>query len=284
MGMANGRKLGLALAAALGAQSSITIPPPPSTSQRPPNWVQAFRAADILKVLPDRGHHPNIYVTAEVFTEILNHIVNCGVFYKACIAAGISMRYFGKLREAFPVMEELTQDALEIYRCRVAEAIHSRAIDGWDEPVFYQGVEVGSIRRYSDRLLEMQAKRHMPEYRDHTTTDVNVSGGVLVVHAPAMSREQWLADRRKADAIESGAVATDVHDGSVPIKELPEASGTETPSAAVPIKDDPVVLDVHDGPARPADVHDVHDVHDGSVPIPGAIDDLDALSVAPRDR
>ena len=47
--------------------------------------------------------------------------------------------------------------------------IFRRAQEGWDEPVYggrYRQEVVGSVRRYSDRLLELRAKALMPEYRD----------------------------------------------------------------------------------------------------------------------
>ncbi len=38
-----------------------------------------------------------------------------------------------------------------------------RAVEGWEEPVFYQGKEVGAVRKYSDRMLELLLKGHRPE-------------------------------------------------------------------------------------------------------------------------
>src|SRR5262245_34519876 len=39
--------------------------------------------------------------------------------------------------------------------------IRRRAIDGWDEPVVYQGVLTGAVvRKYSDRMLELMAKAY----------------------------------------------------------------------------------------------------------------------------
>jgi hypothetical protein len=38
-----------------------------------------------------------------------------------------------------------------------------RAIDGIDEPIYHQGVMVGEVRRYSDRLLEFLARTRLPE-------------------------------------------------------------------------------------------------------------------------
>jgi hypothetical protein len=44
---------------------------------------------------------------------------------------------------------------------------HRRAFNGVDEPVFYQGVPCGSIRKYSDTLAMFLLKAHEPErFRD----------------------------------------------------------------------------------------------------------------------
>lgn len=44
------------------------------------------------------------------------------------------------------------------------------------------------IRKYSDRMLELEAKRVDPAYRDKGQMDVNVRGGLLVV--PGMASEE----------------------------------------------------------------------------------------------
>lgn len=50
----------------------------------------------------------------------------------------------------------------------IRDEIKRRGVDGWDEPVFYQGKEVSTVRKYSDRMLELLAKSRMPEFRDRT--------------------------------------------------------------------------------------------------------------------
>ena len=45
---------------------------------------------------------------------------------------------------------------------REAEA-DRRAMQGWEEPVFQGGVQVGAVRKYSDKLLELQLKANNPK-------------------------------------------------------------------------------------------------------------------------
>lgn len=59
--------------------------------------------------------------------------------------------------------------AMEDARAEVEHELFRRAQEGWDEPVYggrYKEQIVGTVRRYSDRLLEMRARALLPEYRD----------------------------------------------------------------------------------------------------------------------
>ncbi|RKZ20174.1 hypothetical protein DRQ50_00010 [bacterium] len=77
------------------------------------------------------------------------------------------------------------------YRENIEEEIKRRAMDGVDTPVFYKGELVATQKQYSDRLLELHAKRHIGAYRDKHTVDHNVTGGVLVVPGMAETSEDW---------------------------------------------------------------------------------------------
>jgi len=89
----------------------------------------------------------------------------------------------------------------------VSRAVHNRAIDGWLEPVFYKGELIGYIRKFSDRMLELQAKRYIPAYRDKAAVDLSVAGGVLVVSGgDIIDKEEWLIEQRKRRQIESHIV------------------------------------------------------------------------------
>jgi hypothetical protein len=56
----------------------------------------------------------------------------------------------------------------------IRTALYSRGIDGWDEPVFHAGAEVGVVRRFSDRCLVALAQMKLPEARNQL--DVNLAG------------------------------------------------------------------------------------------------------------
>jgi hypothetical protein len=169
---------------------------------------EPFVMEEVLPLLPDRGITvpQNVRFTPQAIVDILNEMSRYGCYGRACIAAGVSPTQWKRLRKDFPVLEELAGMAKEFYRQSIRRTIHNRAVEGWDEPVFFKGEEVGCIRRFSDRLLEMHAKRHCPEYRDRGQLDVNVSGGVLVVHETGMTAEEFKAQRRKQQAIDGEKV------------------------------------------------------------------------------
>lgn len=168
-------------------------------------WISPFTKAIVEEVFPRRSES-HVKFTPLAVSKILNNMANCGVMYQAVMAAGLSYSQFMKLRKDFPALNTLVEDAMDLYREKVAHAVHCRAISGTEKPVYYQGAVVGYVREYSDRLLELHAKRHCPEYRDKGQLDVNVAGGVLVVHETEQTKEEWLAERRKANAIDGEVV------------------------------------------------------------------------------
>ena len=56
-----------------------------------------------------------------------------------------------------------------------------RGVEGWDEPVWYEGVQVGSVRKYSDPQFSLLP--HVPEYWD---------GSAAVAGIMASVRATWL--------------------------------------------------------------------------------------------
>ena len=70
-----------------------------------------------------------------------------------------------------------------------------RAIMGWEEPVYQQGVLAGTVRKYDSPLLQLILKRHIPEYKEKHQVDVNLNAGVLAVPEKE-SEDEW--ERRHA--------------------------------------------------------------------------------------
>ena len=69
-------------------------------------------------------------------------------------------------RQAWDDIVEASTEELESEAWR-------RAHEGWLEPVFYQGEEVGQVRKFSDTLLIFTLKGRKPEkYRETSRTEV----------------------------------------------------------------------------------------------------------------
>jgi hypothetical protein len=126
-------------------------------------------------------------ITANLKEKFLAAFADCGVVRKAAEQVGINERTHrwwlsksASYRKQFKLAEERAIQAME------AE-LHRRAVLGSEEPVFFQGQQVGTTRRYSDILLIFLLKSKRPDvYRDYRETKVtgglNNSLTVTVVH------------------------------------------------------------------------------------------------------
>jgi len=75
--------------------------------------------------------------------------------------------YVEKFREA----ERQAADVLE-------KEVRRRAVEGVLEPVFYQGQECGTVRKYSDTLLIFATKGAMPQkYRENVSMELTGADG-----------------------------------------------------------------------------------------------------------
>lgn len=70
--------------------------------------------------------------------------------------------------------------AQEEARDRLVAEVRRRAVDGVEEPVFYQGVEVSRVRKYSDLLLMFLLKQVDHSFRDNHRVEVEHTGRVEI--------------------------------------------------------------------------------------------------------
>lgn len=91
-----------------------------------------------------------------------------------------------------PEFKAAVDEAMEDYRELLEAEIKRRAVDGVQSPVYNKnGDLVGHKLEYSDRMLELHAKRHIAAYRDKQTIDHNIKGGVMVVPGTALTSQEW---------------------------------------------------------------------------------------------
>jgi hypothetical protein len=133
--------------------------------------------------------------------KFLKVLAETGLLKFASTACGVVYQQVRKeIRENAEFAEEVAE-AQEEYNDTLEMEIHRRAVDGWNEPVYSQklGVKIGTIRKYSDKLLELKAKRHISAYRERKFEDQNVIAGVMVVGLVQNSPDKWVEQYKDAE-------------------------------------------------------------------------------------
>ena len=116
----------------------------------------------------------------------LAELARHGILVRAARAASprASSRYgavqtFKDERDRDPLFAAQWEEAVMAAEAAVEAEIFRRAQEGVEEPIYggrYKEKVVGTVRRYSDRLLELRARALLPAYRE--TNAVAVSGKV----------------------------------------------------------------------------------------------------------
>lgn len=163
-------------------------------------WPRPIRPArKVTGKVPDASNQPPAvrsptaasYAPAMQLTErrkkvFLAELARHGILARAGRAASprASSRFgalqtFKDERERDPEFARQWDEAMEAAKASVEHELFRRAQLGWEEPVYggkYREQVVGTVRRYSDRLLELRAKALLPAYRE--TSNVSVNGRV----------------------------------------------------------------------------------------------------------
>lgn len=86
-----------------------------------------------------------------------------GTITHAARTSGMTWNYHYTWMKSDPEYPDRFREAAREFMDTVEKAAIKRAVKGWKEPVFQQGVEVGTRRRYSDRLLQFVLQGRRPE-------------------------------------------------------------------------------------------------------------------------
>lgn len=132
--------------------------------------------------------------------RFLRAMMVCPTVNKACSVAGVSRMTVYWHKRNNPDFSRAMDESREFFKDLIEEEIFRRAVEGWDEPVFggqFKDMVVGYVRRHDGKLLELLAKRHIPEYRDKATVDHNHGGGVLLIPTAPATVEDWHAQASK---------------------------------------------------------------------------------------
>src|SRR5438105_14844033 len=100
----------------------------------------------------------------------------------AAQTAGYSRRAVYDRRKADPAFRQRWDEAVAVAIERLEAEADRRAVEGVLEPVFYQGIECGQVRRYSDTMLIFRLKALKPEtYRERASIEHTGAGSKDVI-------------------------------------------------------------------------------------------------------
>ena len=126
--------------------------------------------------LDKTGHYKKIRSPKK--RAFLAALAHTGNITEAADITHISRSAHYQWLEADPVYAAAYKDAMEQAAQRLEAEARRRAVEGVEEPVFYQGKQCGAIRRYSDALLMFLLKGVMPDkYKERTSTELTGAGG-----------------------------------------------------------------------------------------------------------
>ena len=126
--------------------------------------------------LDKTGHYKKIRSPKK--RAFLTALAHTGNVTKAADIADIARSAHYQWLEADPVYAAAYEDAMEQAAERLEAEAKRRAVEGVEEPVFYQGKQCGVIQRYSDALLMFLLKGAMPDkYKERTSTELTGAGG-----------------------------------------------------------------------------------------------------------
>lgn len=139
---------------------------------------------------------------ADVKHRFLSLYRLCGQLQRAALETGVAPSTVRGHLKSDPEFKDAYQEAYRDFQEQIEREVLRRGIMGWEEPVYQQGLLVGTIRKFDPRMLELAVKRHIPEYKESFNVDHNVSGGILVI-PQIESKEDWEkrhdADPKKID-------------------------------------------------------------------------------------
>jgi hypothetical protein len=101
-------------------------------------------------------------LTIRAREKFLAHLAKTANVTESAALINMARRSMYDARERDEGFRRAWDDAIEIATDALEKEARRRALQGWDEPVFYRGAQVGKMRIYSDRMLELLLKAHRP--------------------------------------------------------------------------------------------------------------------------
>jgi hypothetical protein len=125
-----------------------------------------------------------VLLSLEVQEAFIAKIANGTMHTAALRSLGLTWRRVSLHMTTDPEFATRYQEAITMREQLITilreEEADRRAIEGWDEPVFQNGIQVGVIRRFSDKLMELRLKATNPRKYAERYEHTGVDGGPIV--------------------------------------------------------------------------------------------------------
>lgn len=148
--------------------------------------------------------------TPKKLGEFLELLASNGNVTISAQALNLDRRKLYRLRDEQPDFRDAWDSAMAEAADHLEAEARRRAVEGWHEPVFYQGDEVGYVRRFSDTLLIFLMKGANPEkYRDRSSTELSGPGGaplaqgLVQIYLPGNGRDDVEVEETAGEAVPS---------------------------------------------------------------------------------
>lgn len=150
-------------------------------------------------LLPRDPDDPRTKFDRELQARFLDRFAETGRLMESSAYVGVARETVRVWRKTDPDFGAAYQDALEAYREKLRREIERRGVEGWLEPVYQGGVRAlepvlnadgtvrrdadgnivqrpAEVRKFSDRLLELLAKRMDPDFRERVDLSGKLEG------------------------------------------------------------------------------------------------------------
>lgn len=140
----------------------------------------------------NKGQKTRRKFDARAKLRFLESLAETGRIELSAVVAGVNSKTIRQYRAEEEDFAEAMQMAKEMFCGKLHEEAVRRAVDGVERERFNKDGDLVSTEiTYSDRLMEILLKRHIPQFRESFKLEANVTGGVLVVPGNQTSMEDW---------------------------------------------------------------------------------------------
>jgi hypothetical protein len=154
----------------------------PAASEPAPSTALVV-SGETGSVRVNRHANARAIMTARRQLAFLREFARHGYVLGGARAAGISSDAVYKWRKRDPAFAALCDSAEHEAKDAIRLEVYRRAVEGWDEPVYQGGKQVGVIHKHSDRLLELLVKSKDESFKERTVHHQHsgANGGPIVV-------------------------------------------------------------------------------------------------------